>query len=123
MISCNFKSYFEIKKWLYLSVLGVYLLFIICLPINAIIFFIQTDSWMRMNRGGIYRMNQSQPNISSHIQSYHDGGIVKPAAVCVIDVNQRTKEKEKSLTALQCIVYVKIVLSSLKFKVIFFKAY
>ncbi len=74
---------------------------------------------MRMNRGGIYRMNQSQPNISSHIQSYHDGGIVKPAAVCVIDVNQRTKEKEKSLTALQCIVYVKIVLSSLKFSYIF----
>ncbi len=24
---------------------------------------------------GIYRMNQSQPNITSHIQSYCDGGI------------------------------------------------
>ncbi len=26
-------------------------------------------------RGGIYRMNQSQPIITSHVQSYRDGGV------------------------------------------------
>ncbi len=38
--------------------------------------FIQSDSWMRTNtRVGIYHINQSQPNITSHIQSYRDGGV------------------------------------------------
>ncbi len=54
----------------------VLLSFLISLPTNAIILFIQTDSRMwNMHEHGIYCMNQSQSNITSHIQSYCDGGI------------------------------------------------
>ncbi len=44
------------------------------LPINTIILLIQTD--LRLQEVAfITWMKQSQQNITSHIQSYHDGGI------------------------------------------------
>ncbi len=73
-VSCHFKSYFDVTKWLYLSVWIVYLVFKMSLPINTIILLIQTDSRLR-EVAFITWMKQSQQNITSHIQSYHDGGI------------------------------------------------
>ncbi len=67
MFSCHFMHYFDVTKWLYLSVQVDYLFFLISLPINAIILFIQTESQMHTNtRDRIYRMNQSQANITNH---------------------------------------------------------
>ncbi len=65
MFSGHFKSYFDVTKWLYLILWVVYFF-----PINAIILFIKNA-----HKHKIYRMNQSQPNITSHVQSYRDGGI------------------------------------------------
>ncbi len=80
MFSVHFKSYFDVTKWLYLSVWVVYLFFslINAFPLNAIILFIQTNSRTRNaqeHKSGIYHMNHSQQNIASHIKSYRDGGI------------------------------------------------
>ncbi len=57
--------YFD-KVAIFKCVRVVYLLVLISLVINAILF-IQTDCNAHTNtRGGIYRMNQSQPSITSH---------------------------------------------------------
>ncbi len=69
MFSGHFKSYFDVTKWLYLSVWVVYLLFKIRLPINTIILFIQTDSRTRTGQNLLHEpitaeYNQSYPIIS-----------------------------------------------------------
>jgi len=54
----------------------IFSFFLISLPINAIIVYIQANSRKRTKLwGGIYCTNQSYPIITDHIQSQQDGGI------------------------------------------------